>query len=445
VQQAEQAARSDPQTTQQIISTNPQAVTAISREYGVSMEAAAILLLWQMIGNGIDEPWRRHLPPALFAEGGRTKKKKKDDDEIALEPQFYVPNDPKGTKTWPKAPDPEVRGGYTSVGREMMRQQREEWEANRRGYNVPKRLFETLGLRINPQNWDNFIANAPRSTNIEDRRFSDPTRDETVGGAGYDEGGRVYFQEGGRAMRLPGVPGYGPGGMVGGDAPPPEAPPEDLAITAPGGTGTVPRDSFAGGFGPFSPDVANSHYPAEMLQPVPGQGFFQATGGPTGRGGRPNFQPVTTVPGIPGGGFWTAADRAIERGTFFGDDAGPGGQQPQGGHIEPNWSGLFGGRQAYMPSTDNWRLLPSGYNNPAFRMRHGHIINAKEAEFPGWYLANRGSEWPVVYRGGTDFPAASGMFQADYGLFWPGQIEPWEYSQGMKGARGGRIEAPWNV
>jgi hypothetical protein len=37
--------------------------------------------------------------------------------EVLL-PQFYVPYDPKGIKTWPKAPDPQVPGGYTSIGRD---------------------------------------------------------------------------------------------------------------------------------------------------------------------------------------------------------------------------------------------------------------------------------------------------------------------------------------
>jgi len=49
--------------------------------------------------------------------------------------------------------------------------------------------------RINPQNWDNFIANTPRSTHIEDRRFYDPTKDETTGTTGFEEGGRaVHFR-----------------------------------------------------------------------------------------------------------------------------------------------------------------------------------------------------------------------------------------------------------
>src|SRR5262245_36818403 len=161
------------------------------------METAALLLLWQLWGMGNDEPWKRYQPPPIFAaEGGRIKKKKekeeKDDDFDVIpleEAQFYIPYDPRGTKTWPKAPTPDFPGRYAGVGRELMRQTRKAEEAAMADA-VPKELFG-MGMRVNPQNWDNFIANTPRSTHIEDRRFYDPTKDETTGTTGFEEGGDV--------------------------------------------------------------------------------------------------------------------------------------------------------------------------------------------------------------------------------------------------------------
>jgi hypothetical protein len=112
----------------------------------------------------------------------------------ALLPQFFIPYDPTGTKTWPKAPAPDYPGRYAGIGREIQRQQRKEEEAR---YAFPGVLGKAMP--INPQNWDNFLANTPRSTNIEDRRFSDPTMQGDVSIPSYQEGGRAVYQIGGRA------------------------------------------------------------------------------------------------------------------------------------------------------------------------------------------------------------------------------------------------------
>jgi len=166
------------------------------------METAALLLLWQLWGMGNDEPWKRYQPPIFAAEGGRIKKKEKkeekddDFDVIPLEgAQFFVPTyDPKGKSGWPKIPAPDVPGQYESVAREIRRQQAEESE-RRRTYNSMMRGIE-LGTvpKVNPQAWDNFIANTPRSTNIEDRRTADPTMQGDVSIPSHQEGGRAVYQ-----------------------------------------------------------------------------------------------------------------------------------------------------------------------------------------------------------------------------------------------------------
>jgi hypothetical protein len=85
------------------------------------------------------------------------------------------------------------------------------------------------------------------------------------------------------------------------------------------------------------------------------------------------------------------------------------------------------------PSTNNWRLLPQGFNSPDYMMRSGHIINRAYAGDPAAYVASHGGGGGGLGRGGYNYPASTGSFLADYGLFWPGQVEPWEYAQGERG------------
>lgn len=203
----------------------------------------------------------------------------------------------------------------------------------------------------------------------------------------------------------------------------------------------VPDDQQQYGSGYVPPGGASNMYsssnwdqiPAELLQPVPAQGYF---GAPPAmmrpNGGPSSMMPATTVPGIPGGGFWTAQERALQNGApAEGSAPGIGNMQLSG--RAPNWTGLQNGKESMLPSTDNWRLLPNGFNNPRFMMRNGHIIDKGLFPLLGTYVSTRGGGDVDYGRGGMDFPASSGRFQADWGLFWPGQIEPWEYSQGMKG------------
>ena len=82
------------------------------------------------------------------------------------------------------------------------------------------------------------------------------------------------------------------------------------------------------------------------------------------------------------------------------------------------------------PSTDNWRLLPPGYNNPNYMMRNGQIIDKYFAQWPGLYLAYRGTD-ALPQAGDRAFPMSSaGIGTGTRGYFWPGQIGPWNYQSG---------------
>jgi hypothetical protein len=152
------------------------AVASIAETYRVDRYTAAMILLWLLGQLGGSEP--------MMAEGGRV-------NESAY---FFVPQGSRGNDfgRWPQAPAPDYPGHYAGYGREVTRRLYDQQRSSK----AIRDLVESGQLRVNAQNWENFLKNAPRSTNIEDRRFYDPTKDEAMGSKGYQEGGRVYAEGG---------------------------------------------------------------------------------------------------------------------------------------------------------------------------------------------------------------------------------------------------------
>jgi hypothetical protein len=87
-------------------------------------------------------------------------------------------------------------------------------------------------------------------------------------------------------------------------------------------------------------------------------------------------------------------------------------------------------------STNNWRLLPKGFQDPRWAMRAGHILDRSLADKPGVYVAQHGSpahnpNAPLsspatnLGAGGHGYPLSWGYTFGPRGSFFPGQIEPW--------------------
>lgn len=102
---------------------------------------------------------------------------------------------------------------------------------------------------------------------------------------------------------------------------------------------------------------------------------------------------------------------------------------PWGYHSDPRENpapGLLG------MSTNNWRLLPQGYQNPGFNMRSGHILKRFYEDKPWTYQTDRGADAPWGIGGpGHGFPFSHGSSN-QRGYYFPGQIEP-ELSEGGPG------------
>jgi hypothetical protein len=109
-----------------------------------------------------------------------------------------------------------------------------------------------------------------------------------------------------------------------------------------------------------------------------------------------------------GGGFFTAKD-------VFGDNPVP-------------WA--FGGENPFsLPSTNNYRLLPPGFNTPNFVMRGGQIINLNgnmygpqggatpEHTAPRW-RSGTNLGWPVAYSSSPIGWGSAG---------WPGQMGNYQF------------------
>jgi hypothetical protein len=113
-----------------------------------------------------------------------------------------------------------------------------------------------------------------------------------------------------------------------------------------------------------------------------------------------------------------------EGGYFPGDPQFGGHGQNPAAYYGQGW-GSPPPPNLNLPSTNNWRLLPGGYNKPGFAMRAGHVINIDAARQGAPYgLVDAYNQtkpmWPV-YSGrnyGAGYPAA----RAGYGFF-PGQVE----------------------
>ena len=124
-----------------------------------------------------------------MAEGGRVK-------EFDTR-EYYMPNAHKGQGGWPRIMAPESGPGWSrTLGAEMMRRQ--------------KLYTGTPDIRVDRANFQQWLAAQPRSTNIEDRRYYDPTRDEaSAGPPAFQTGGALRFAEWGQED------GYQSGGEVG--------------------------------------------------------------------------------------------------------------------------------------------------------------------------------------------------------------------------------------
>lgn len=110
-----------------------------------------------------------------------------------------------------------------------------------------------------------------------------------------------------------------------------------------------------------------------------------------------------------------------------GQWASPGPQSIMAGYNAP--AGLAN------PSTNNWRLLPPGWNQPKYAVRNGHIIDRYWVDKPLSYVDYRGGE-PTAQMSnlggpGFGYPISFGN-SVSRGYFWPGQIEPW-YTEGGPG------------
>ena len=88
-------------------------------------------------------------------------------------------------------------------------------------------------------------------------------------------------------------------------------------------------------------------------------------------------------------------------------------------------------------STNNWRLLPRGYQDPQWAMRAGHIIERSLADKPGVYVAQHGSppENQALHLGGGGhgYPLSFGRSFGPRASFFPGQLEPWTPEGGPGG------------
>jgi hypothetical protein len=157
-----------------------------------------------------------------------------------------------------------------------------------------------------------------------------------------------------------------------------------------------------------------------------------------------------TSDAIPGGGFWSAgalrqAQAAL--GMASTPQAGPGTATPRGqatlspaglAFLNTQLPPAFGSYQDFMPSTDNWRILPPPYNTPNYMMRNGHIIDRTIAKmgvpasgaFVG-NLADNSNTGVIFGRGGPGkgYPVSMGS-STQRAYYWPGQIEQPEYEGG---------------
>jgi hypothetical protein len=127
--------------------------------------------------------------------------------------------------------------------------------------------------------------------------------------------------------------------------------------------------------------------------------------------------------------YWPAVeDKGPE--TPYGTGSKPAPGDPLGG-----WFNLMDqrgsdrlGSSAAGPSTNNWRLLPYPWNQRAFIMRNGHLVDKYWIDKPLAYVNYRGGAAAEgtanLGGGGWGFPISFGS-AAVRGYFWPGQLEPW--------------------
>jgi hypothetical protein len=90
-----------------------------------------------------------------------------------------------------------------------------------------------------------------------------------------------------------------------------------------------------------------------------------------------------------------------------------------------------------MPSTNNYRLLPPGYNRPGFQMRNGRIIDTNSPGFKVGLQAQNvwrpegfsGVTTPFYHTAG--YPGGFGIVpHAYYG--WPGDVDAWGHYGGAE-------------
>jgi hypothetical protein len=194
----------------------------------------------------------------------------------------------------------------------------------------------------------------------------------------------------------------------------PGAAPPGLLQMAMGGGGADLSGIGRGGF-QSSPDMLNGA-PFRPITSPEDQNWSDPQGRPSHVGGpAPAYQPGTTFGGYnavfdprhpsSSGGFFTLDD-------YFKDN-------PE------NTKGTSGRRNA--PSTNNWRLLPPGFQDPNFFMYNGGIISRSEAGrqlTPKSVLGIEGTGEPGYSNvGGPQWARTFGS-QGAYGLNI-GQLAPW--------------------
>lgn len=208
--------------------------------------------------------------------------------------------------------------------------------------------------------------------------------------------------------------------------------------------GTLAPNDQSAGIGGYVPGGGiyggQPNIPPELLQTIQPTFANLPVAGMMGAGGQQPMARQQMTEGVPGGGFWSFAQRAQQNAPLgiapgLGSVGGGYGSSYTGTGQSGAPLGVYPGEpSSALPSTDNWRLLPQGFNNPRFIMRNGHIIEKKYLTMPLKYVDDRGGEPTAQVSGlggpGHNYPISFGN-SVSRGYFWPGQIEPWETEGGQ--------------
>jgi hypothetical protein len=221
------------------------------------------------------------------------------------------------------------------------------------------------------------------------------------------DGGATFFDAAGNPTRPDGTPVQQVSGLLGElAAPRPQGPPQNLEINTENPLGYA----FGPGYAPSNFDSVDSTPLAPTIwnlgQDAPPDEATQYLDYSHGDPFPANWEDYKSTDRSTAGGFFTA-------GELFGADLPA---QFQSG--------------SEMPSTNNWRLLPTG--KPGYIMRNGQIINLNSTQMWGpagepysmdWYggrwRSGAGAGVPAAYAAGPTAPNIVG---------WPGQLNPYGQS-----------------